>query len=183
MAVENFEQILQSINNSEIRVALEKLFALAGISTGSDGTSLSQNVIGDVTGNVTGNVTGDVTGDVIGDVSGVVSGVLNLAATQYIDGPVDLGNGDFPTSFIKLRGASTTLNITDWTFTEGGLYVLSCHDSTEDSNVTMSSGKTFDGTNNKATFDAENETLVLFGAESGEMVIVENLGAVTPSAV
>ena len=62
MAVENFEQILSSINNSEIRQALEKLFALAGIGTGSDGTSLSQDVIGDVTGNVTGNVTGDVTG-------------------------------------------------------------------------------------------------------------------------
>jgi hypothetical protein len=55
MAIENFEQILQSINNSEIRIALEKLFAMAGIGTGSDGTSLSQDVIGDVTGDLTGN--------------------------------------------------------------------------------------------------------------------------------
>jgi hypothetical protein len=64
MAVENFEQILCSINNSEIRIALERLFAMAGIGTGSDGSSISQDVVGDVEGNLTGNVTGDLTGDV-----------------------------------------------------------------------------------------------------------------------
>jgi hypothetical protein len=60
MAVENFEQILCSINNSEIRQSLEKLFALVGVGTGSDGTSLSQDVVGDLTGDVTGDLTGNV---------------------------------------------------------------------------------------------------------------------------
>jgi hypothetical protein len=64
MAVENFEQILCSINNSEIRIALEKLFALCGVGTGSDGSAISQDVIGDVTGNLTGNVAGNLTGNV-----------------------------------------------------------------------------------------------------------------------
>jgi hypothetical protein len=72
MAVENFEQILQSINNSEIRIALERLFALAGIGPGSDGSAISQDVIGDVTGDLTGNVTGNVAGDLTGDVDGAL---------------------------------------------------------------------------------------------------------------
>jgi hypothetical protein len=61
MAIENFEQILQSINNSEIRIALEKLFALAGVATGNSGSGIVQDVIGNLTGNVTGDVTGTVT--------------------------------------------------------------------------------------------------------------------------
>jgi hypothetical protein len=64
MAVENFEQILQCINNSEIRIALERLFALCGVGTGSDGTAINKDVVGDLTGNVEGNVVGDVTGTV-----------------------------------------------------------------------------------------------------------------------
>ena len=55
MAIQKFEHILQSINNSEIRIALEKLFALLSTGTGSDGTNL--NLVGDVTGDVTGSVT------------------------------------------------------------------------------------------------------------------------------
>jgi len=59
MAIENFEQILQSINNSEIRIALEKLFGLVGIGTGSDGTNAEY--VGDLTGDVEGDVTGSAT--------------------------------------------------------------------------------------------------------------------------
>jgi hypothetical protein len=58
MAIENFEQILQSINNSELRQAVEKLFALVNIGTGSDGSNWE--LTGDLTGDVTGNLTGDV---------------------------------------------------------------------------------------------------------------------------
>jgi hypothetical protein len=48
MAVENFEQILSSINNSEIRIALERLFALVSIGTGSDGSNLE--LVGNLVG-------------------------------------------------------------------------------------------------------------------------------------
>jgi hypothetical protein len=81
MAVENFEQILCSINNSEIRIALERLFALCGVGTGSDGTDIEKDVVGDVTGNLTGNVAGDVTGNLTGDVTGDVDGALVDADT------------------------------------------------------------------------------------------------------
>ena len=82
MAIENFEQILQSINNSEIRIALEKLFALVNIGTGSDGSNL------ELVGNLTGDVTGDLTGDVTGDVTGAVNGGWTYGAE------VDCTNGD-----------------------------------------------------------------------------------------
>jgi hypothetical protein len=76
MAVENFEQILCSINNSEIRIALERLFALAGIGPGSDGTSISQDIIGDVTGVITGSAGSTLIGDITGDVTGSIDGAV-----------------------------------------------------------------------------------------------------------
>jgi hypothetical protein len=42
---------------------------------------------------------------------------------------------------------------------------------------------TFDGTNNTATFNAANETLVLIGVSSTRWAIVENIGAVALTAV
>ena len=61
-----FEQIMQSINNSEIRVALEKLFAITGIGKGSAIGSGGGEIVADVTGSLTGNVTGNVTGTLVG---------------------------------------------------------------------------------------------------------------------
>jgi hypothetical protein len=54
--------ILLMIQNTQIRIALEKLAGLAGISMDStDSSAIVSDVIGDVTGNVTGDVTGSAT--------------------------------------------------------------------------------------------------------------------------
>ena len=64
---QKFEHILQSINNSEIRIALEALFAIAGIGPGqSTGSPIEQDIIGNTAGVHTGAVTGDVTGSIDG---------------------------------------------------------------------------------------------------------------------
>jgi len=63
---QTFEQILQSINNSEIRIALENLFAIVGVGTGDSVEGGSGPITADVTGDLTGNVTGNVTGTLVG---------------------------------------------------------------------------------------------------------------------
>jgi hypothetical protein len=97
MAVENFEQILCGINNSEIRIALERLFALCGVTTGNSGSGIVKDVIGDVTGDltgdVTGNVTGDVTGDVIGDIVGALTGSNSAGVVNMLIQNAQLGSG------------------------------------------------------------------------------------------
>ena len=48
--------------------------------------------------------------------------------------------------------------------------------------VTLASG-TFDGTNNRATLNAQNETLVLYGISDRRFLILLNVGSVGLSAV
>lgn len=103
---------------------------------------------------------------------------ISAPPTMYMDDAVDLGNADFPTSYIQLRGANQVLNITNWYPVLGTLYVLTCHDSYRESIVSLGGSKTFDGVNNKATFDSENQTLVLFASESGQQTIIANVGNV-----
>jgi hypothetical protein len=73
---QKFEQILPSIHNTEIRYALELLFAMAGLSTGSDGTNA------ELVGSLTGNVTGDVAGDVTGSVTKLLAGTAPVNAVK-----------------------------------------------------------------------------------------------------
>ncbi len=68
--------ILLMVQNTQIRIALEKMMALAGVTPETtDASDIVQDVTGNLTGNVTGNVTGDVTGDVAGDLTGDVLAV------------------------------------------------------------------------------------------------------------
>ena len=76
MANQNFEQILQSINNTEIRYALELLFGFAGVAKGNSGSAVVKNVVGDLTGDVTGNSAGVHTGAVTGNVTGSATKLL-----------------------------------------------------------------------------------------------------------
>ena len=57
---QNFEHIMQGINNSQLRKSIEDLFEIIGIGTGDNSDSFT---MGDITGNVTGDVTGDVLAD------------------------------------------------------------------------------------------------------------------------
>lgn len=69
---ERFELIVQSINNTELRNSITKLFDIIGVGNGDKRGSISLvgDITGDVTGDVTGNVTGNLTGDVTGDLTG-----------------------------------------------------------------------------------------------------------------
>jgi hypothetical protein len=181
MAVENFEQILQSINNSEIRIALEKLFALCGVSTGSDGSAINQNVIGSLTGNVTGNVTGDLLGLTVGNHIGGVDGDVIKQLTTY-SADTDLDDTDLPTTMIDLNGSTASTDVIKFTPEPGKIYVISCSDvGTADPSITASSGITLDGTNDKATFDAADECLIIFCINATTCLIVENIGGVVLS--
>ena len=106
---QTFSQILQSINNSEIRIALEMIMALVGLQPGdSTGPStlvasgtFTGNVIGDVTGNVAGNVTGDVSGNVTGDLTGTATVAERITAD---DPPVNAAKADFLLTFTDGSG-------------------------------------------------------------------------------
>jgi len=59
--------VLQSIQNSQIRIALEQMMLIAGVDLNDRvDDPIEKNITGDVEGGVTGNVTGDVTGSIDG---------------------------------------------------------------------------------------------------------------------
>jgi hypothetical protein len=177
MAVENFEQILQCINNTEIRIALERLFALCGVGTGSDGASITQNVVGNLTGNVTGDLLGTTVGTHIGDNEG---DEIKQLTTYSVD--TDLDDTDLPTTMIDLNGSTASADVIKFTPEPGKMYVISCSDvGTADPSITASSGITLDGTNDKATFDAADECLIIFCINATTCLIIENIGGVVLS--
>ena len=84
-------------------------------------------------------------------------------------------------SFVQLNSSGAALAMTMPAPVEGRHLIITHSDiSTSSHAVTLAAG-TFDGTNDVATFDAENETLVLFGLSATRYVIVENLGSVALS--
>ena len=107
---ETFGQMLQSINNSEIRITLEKIFGILGLQPGdSTGPSaltgdivgdVTGNLAGDVTGNVSGNLTGNVSGNLAGNVTGDVTGTATVAERITADDPpVNAAKADFLLTF------------------------------------------------------------------------------------
>jgi len=116
---ETFGQMLQSINNSEIRITLEKIFGLLGLQPGdSTGPStLVGDVTGDLTGDVTGDVAGDLTGDVTGDVAGDLTGNVLAADAAEVVSPgatvaastVQAGTGTFTSMVGDVTGSVTEL--------------------------------------------------------------------------
>ena len=178
MANQNFEQILQSINNTEIRYALELLFGFAGVAKGNSGSGIVKDVTGNLTGNVTGNVTGDQLGDMTGDVTGDVNGDEIKQLTTY-SADTDLSDTDVPTTLIDLNGASASCDISNFTPTPGKTYVFSCSSVvTANPTLTASSGITLDGTNDVATFDAANECIIIVCINATTCLVVSNVGSV-----
>lgn len=83
-----------------------------------------------------------------------------------------------PTSFLHLNNSSAAIAVTIDAPKPGWLLVISQKDSgTQGHTVTLTAG-TFDGTNDVATFNAANETLVLLGVSATRFVIIENIGSV-----
>jgi hypothetical protein len=102
-------------------------------------------------------------------------------STSYTTAGNDLSDSDLPDIFIELDGTSAAAAITNWTPTVGKQYVLWCSNSTNDPVVTLSTGITFDGTNDTATFGDANDTLIVYCVSATRLVIVENIGAVALS--
>ena len=68
-----FSDLLQSIQNTQIRIAIERMFSIVGVTKTSTPSAPGLTLVGDITGDVTGNVTGNVTGDVTGFINGLIS--------------------------------------------------------------------------------------------------------------
>lgn len=83
-----------------------------------------------------------------------------------------------PTSFLQLNNATTAISVTIDSPKPGWLLVINQKDAgTAGHTITLTSG-TFDGLNDVATLNAQNETLVLLGVSLTRFVIVENIGSV-----
>jgi hypothetical protein len=109
---------------------------------------------------------------------GVVNGSTTYTTSSFLN---NLSDGDLPTRFIILDGASASSGFTDWTPTIGAQYVISCSDSTNDTAIILSGGITFDGTNESATFADAGDTLIVYCVSASRLVIVENIGGVVLS--
>ena len=86
-------------------------------------------------------------------------------------------------SLLTLNSNGTPLTVNIGAPTLGKLLVIVQVDAGTDQHTVKTSGCTFDGTNDNATFDAQNETLVLLGVSTTRWVIVENIGSVGLAAV
>lgn len=125
------------------------------------------------TGGVTGAVTGNVAGDVTGDVDGNIVGEHTMEVTAH-DADAALGDADFATQLITLDGGASC-DITEWTPTVGKMYILTCIDvSVANPTVTLSTGITWDGTNDTATFDAAGETITVVAVSATRLMVVAN---------
>jgi len=60
----------------------------------------------------------------------------------------------------------------------GRFLVIYQKDSGTAGNIVNLTAGTYDGTNNEATFNAQNECLVLYGISATRFVVVENIGSV-----
>jgi hypothetical protein len=181
-----FEHIMCSINNSELRIALEQLFAIMGVGKGSQAGD--PGLVGNITGNVTGDVLGDVTGDVKSDsganiiTSGatpelstftgdVVSGSIREFArkTYLADDDVDL---TFNYHVLDGSSASVALGITNPP--HGRLMFFSAWDVSNACTLTLGTGD-FDGSGgNVVTFDNAESFIVVWAVHGTRFAIIVN---------
>ena len=84
---------------------------------------------------------------------------------------------------VDLNHATTAIAATITKPSPGRILVITQIDAgTEGHTVTLGAG-TFDGTNNTATLNAQNEALVLLGISDKRFLILKNYGSVALSAV
>lgn len=126
--------------------------------------SLTNKVISNCT--ITNNVTGNLTGNVVGD--------HIFGAADAIVASEDMSDTDFASGFITLNGTAACV-ITNWTPTVGKIYVFRCVTSVANSpTVALSSGGTWDATNDLATFDGVGEFLVVMCVAALTLEVIAN---------
>lgn len=164
-------QVIASINNSELRIALEMLVTALAAS----GVTLTANLVGDVTGDVTGDLTGNVIASTVQS-TGITCLSMQMNATPYV---ADGAAANYA-AFIEMDASDATVNLTYSAPIKGKLVVMYCKDATNACTVTLTAG-TFDGTNNIATFGT-GKALILFAISTTRFLIIENIGSVSLSS-
>ena len=111
----------------------------------------------------------------------ISSGRTKLEATAYTaSGAIGANVG---TVELNQAGSAILMTLAD-PGDSGYLLVITQIDAgTQGHTVTTATAGGFDGTNNTATFNAQNETLVLYSISATRWVIVQNIGGVGLSAV
>jgi hypothetical protein len=109
--------------------------------------------------NFLGNMAGMVFASGTYTTSGAISSTDNFAVI----------NNATPTTAIALTIAAPAA---------GRLLAITQQDAGSAGNTVTLTAGTFDGTHNRATFDAKDETLVLFGVSATRFVVVENVGSI-----
>jgi hypothetical protein len=150
---QTFAQILQSINNSEIRIALEMIMKIAGVNPG-DITGPS-TLVGDLTGDVTGDLTGNVTGNVDGNLDGLVTDT-DSAAVAATSGAVAVPVTNIFSSYITNATAAIAATLADGVVGQIKVIKLKTKDT---NNMVLTPANLGDGTT--ITFDATGEVAVL----------------------
>jgi hypothetical protein len=102
--------------------------------------------------------------------------ILNLLSeTVTASGAISVTGG---IKFVYLNKATPKLEMTIAAPVPGQILVITQIDAgTAGHTVTLTAG-TWDGTNDVATFNAANETLVVAGVSATRFVIIENIGSV-----
>jgi hypothetical protein len=159
---QKFEQIIQSINNSELRQAIELLFSIIGIGKGDN--SGNSGYVGDVTGDVTGNVTGNVAGNLDGLVTDTDS-----AAVAATSGAVAVPVTNIFSSYITNATAAIAATLADGVVGQIKVIKLKTKDT---NNMVLTPANLGDGTT--ITFDATGEVAVLMFLGTAWEVIYTN---------
>jgi hypothetical protein len=159
---QKFEQIIQSINNSELRQAIELLFSIIGIGKGDN--SGNSGYVGDVTGDVTGNVTGNVAGNLDGLVTDTDS-----AAVAATSGAVVVPVTNIFSSYITNATAAIAATLADGVVGQIKVIKLKTKDT---NNMVLTPANLGDGTT--ITFDATGEVAVLMFLGTAWEVIYTN---------
>ena len=104
---------------------------------------------------------------------------FKLSPTEYTaSGAIDVTT---PVSYVELNKSDGALAMTIAAPVAGQLLIITQTDSgTQGHTVTLSAGD-FDGTNEIATFDAQEETLILFGLSATRYAIIANVDSVALS--
>lgn len=103
---------------------------------------------------------------------------LNFGVSQTISATT--GAVKQNASYVELDGSDNAVAATLAAPRKGQWLVVTCTDASNNCVLTLTAGD-YGGSNNVATFDAAEETLVLFGVSATRFVVVQNIGSVTLS--
>lgn len=160
MAIQNFEHILQSVNNSELRQALEALFGIFGIGTGDAAGSAS--LVADLTGNITGTASNATEA---AELDGLITDTdsSNNAATS---GAVAIPVTNIFSGYTTNATAAIAATLADGSVGQIKIIKLNTFDT---NNMVVTPANFADGTT--ITFDASGEVAILmFVGTSWELI-------------